>query len=515
MKKLYLTLATLLGLTSYLSAQYVDNALLFSQQNYGSTARSRAMGNAFGALGGDFGSLSINPAGIGIYQRGEVSTSISILNQNKTETTYQGNSNQDNNNNLNFKNLGYISVLPATNASSGLVSLNFGVGFNRLANFNQNSIARAENSPHSRMDVFAQNTNGINYNDLVTTANNDPYSNGIPWESKLAWENYLIDVTNGNSGGNQYSTWLLPNETVKQTEIISHEGYINEYIATLGANFNHNLYFGATVGMQDVFYDEAKLYSESGENNANTTAGNWGKFDYTNNSRTSGVGYNLKIGAIYRPIPVLRLGIAVHTPTYFKFKESYSSEMSSTLQGISSDANGTHKEQSPIGNFQYNFQSPMRAIGSVAYQFAKKGIISLDYEYVDYTAMKYKGVSSGDNFGVENGDIKSVYNAVSNVRIGAEYRVNEAVSLRGGMEFLGNPYKTTAYGVSQPNTDYKFKTYSGGVGYRSGKFSLDMTYSLGDKTNFMYPYQIDGTNVEPVKYHSLRSEILMTLAIKM
>ena len=43
MKKLYLTLLTFIGITTFTSAQYVDNALLFSQQNYGSTARSKAM----------------------------------------------------------------------------------------------------------------------------------------------------------------------------------------------------------------------------------------------------------------------------------------------------------------------------------------------------------------------------------------------------------------------------------------------------------------------------------------
>ena len=100
--------------------------------------------------------------------------------------------------------------------------------------------------------------------------------------------------------------------------------------------------------------------------------------------------------------------------------------------------------------------------------------------------MKYSRGLGGDNFSVENGDIKTIYNSVSNIRIGAEYRLNEAFSLRGGMELLGNPYKANAYGVSQPNMDYKFKTYSGGFGYRAGKYSLDMTYSLGDKTNFMY-----------------------------
>ena len=56
----------------------------------------------------------------------------------------------------------------------------------------------------------------------------------------------------------------------------------------------------------------------------------------------------------------------------------------------------------------------------------------------------------GDNFSIENGDIKSVYKSVSNVRIGAEYHLTDSFSLRGGLEFLGNPYKSSAYGVSNP-----------------------------------------------------------------
>ena len=295
MKKLYIILFALCGLVSYSSAQYVDNALLFSQQSYGSTARSKAMGNAFGALGGDFGSLSINPAGIGIYQSGEVSTSISLFNQNKTESTYQGNSNNDSSNKLNFKNFGYVSTIPMTNNNSGLVSINFGLGFNRLANFNQNTYFGTESSPYSRIDAFAQNTNGINYNNLVTSDGYDPYASGIPWESKMAWENYLIDVSNPGSGDNQYQAYFLqPNEKVKQSEATSREGFINEYIATLGANFNHTLYLGATIGMQDLFYDEAKLYSETGITTSSLKS--WGKFDYSNNSRSTGIGYNLKTG---------------------------------------------------------------------------------------------------------------------------------------------------------------------------------------------------------------------------
>lgn len=43
--------------------QTAYDAQLFSENNYEGTARSVAMGNAFTALGGDLGGISINPAG--------------------------------------------------------------------------------------------------------------------------------------------------------------------------------------------------------------------------------------------------------------------------------------------------------------------------------------------------------------------------------------------------------------------------------------------------------------------
>jgi len=148
MKKLILTLFATAGLMSLSFGQYAEQALMFSQQNYGSTARSKAMGNAFGAIGGDFSSLSINPAGIGIYLRSEVTGTLNIIGINSTESTYQNNITDDRNNNFGFRNFGYVMANPVQGGGSGLVSFNFGIGFNKLNNFNQNMSVGAFGSPH-------------------------------------------------------------------------------------------------------------------------------------------------------------------------------------------------------------------------------------------------------------------------------------------------------------------------------------------------------------------------------
>jgi hypothetical protein len=506
MKKLILILFVITGFITLSYGQYVDQALIFSQQNFGSTARSKAMGNAFGAIGGDFSSLSINPAGLGIYLRSETSGTMNVMGLNSTDATYQKQITNDQNYNFSFRNFGYVMTSPVQGGGSGLVSINLGIGFNKLNNFNQSISVGKNGSSHSRMDAFAENTNGINSTNLLDE--NNPYSNGTPWESKLAWENYLIDVSNPdkNGMGNAYQSILFTNELVNQNQTINKEGFLNEYVASIGANFDHKLYLGATVGMQDLYYNESATYAEDGE---------FGNFEYYNTARTRGFGYNLKLGVIVRPVPSLRIGAAIHTPTFFDLKEEFSSVMSSDLRNVSTAANGTHWAETPAGDYGYKMDTPMRGIGSVALQFGKKGMVSFDYELVDYSKAKLRNGSDGYKFSLENTDIKAIYQAVSNLRFGGEFKPTDALSLRAGYELFGTPYKSVINKVSQPNISYNYTTINAGFGYRIDNVSFDVSYSLGNKTDYNYIYQLNSVGVDPVKKHLSNSEVIFTLGIKL
>jgi long-subunit fatty acid transport protein len=512
MKRIILTISALIALTLYASAQYVDQALMLSQQSYGVTARSKAMGGAFGALGGDFSSLSINPAGIAVYRANEFSFTPDVF-YNRTEASNQGTTTDDTKYNFNIANLGYVGTYRPGDTESGLVSFNFGLGFNRLQNFNQNSLSDAKNSPYSRMDAFAQQTNnanngnGVFYQDFYNE-NNPYYNANIPWESKMAWETYLIDVANADS--TQYNSLLYQNETVNQRYSIRREGYINEYVLAMGANFSDKFYIGATVGIDDLYYLETSTYGENG---------GFGNFDYYNYLRTTGLGFNFKVGMIFRPIPQLRLGAAIHTPTFFNLKENYHSWMSSNLDANVGAGAGSQREETPHGDYKYDLETPLRAIGSIAYQFGKKGLLSVDYEYVNYNNIKLRHGSDGYDFYSENQDINNYYQSIGNIRVGGEYRVTPAVSLRGGYEYYGSPYKSTVDGVSQPNSNYQHVTYNGGLGFRFGNANLDIAYGLTDLTRYNYPFKVyDATTgdqiVKPIKYHTLVHDVMFTMAYR-
>jgi len=72
-------------------AQNQVDALRYSNLMFGGSARYVALGGAFGAVGADFTTLSVNPAGIGLYKTSEMSFSPSMYIGNTT-ASYNGKS---------------------------------------------------------------------------------------------------------------------------------------------------------------------------------------------------------------------------------------------------------------------------------------------------------------------------------------------------------------------------------------------------------------------------------------
>ena len=78
---------------SGLFAQTAYDALMLSENSYEGTARSVAMGNAFTALGGDLGAVTINPAGSAMAPYSQITITPGIT---VASTTAEGVSPYDN-----------------------------------------------------------------------------------------------------------------------------------------------------------------------------------------------------------------------------------------------------------------------------------------------------------------------------------------------------------------------------------------------------------------------------------
>lgn len=475
-------------------AQGSADALRFSQIFNGGTARFTSMGGAFGALGGDFGAISYNPAGLGVYRTSEFTITPSFKSRS-INSTYNGNSMKDTRTRFYFDNVGFVmSFKPNKSSETGLVNFNIGLGYNRSNDFYSNSIANGENEQNSILDYYAglASSNGLDYNNLT----------------QWAWDGYLIDPAPG--GG--YWAMLGEGDGVLQQNTLETEGTFGEYVFSFASNISNKLFLGATFGIQNFFYSHSETYLEDAfdSNPVLTNGYRFYYMDYSQTFETEGSGYNFKIGAIYKPIEGLRIGFALHTPTYFNFNDTFSSSMYTDLD--STGLQRTYEFESGNSKYDYKFETPFKMIGSIAYVFKEVGLISFDYEYLDYSSMRFRDGGDGYTYSNENIELGQVFKSSSNIRIGGEFKLGD-VYLRGGYAFYGNPYSS-----GYLNDKSKRSIISGGIGYRSGNFFIDAAYMrsiLTQKYIFYDLRDIDNNLiVNPVSTKMTEGKMLVTFGFK-
>ena len=498
MKKSIIILAITLFVPFLIQAQGITDALRYSQFQVQGTARAAAMGNAFGALGGDFTSASINPAGLGLYRSSEF-TITPVSKHTKVESSYWGSTAEDTDYKFTLNNVSYVSTIPTFKTNeAGLVSVNLGIGYNRLKDFNSNAFVVGNGVDGSYMDNIASHANAGEWSDY--------YEN-------LAWETYVMNYDENND---EY--WTEMGDAgygQNQRKSTSTTGSINEFSFALGLNFNHKFYLGAAYGLIDVYYREAwQMY----EVDANGNIPYFNDYSFSNTFKTYGYGHNFKIGAIYKPVNEVRLGVSIQTPTFYNLHDEHFTSMKSSID--EGENAGSYNASSPINYYDYRLETPMRTTFSGAFIIAKKGILSVDYELLNYGNAKLRHGGDGYNFNEENMDIAEAYKTSGNLRLGGEYRVNNAISLRAGYQLQFSAYNDYAFGANQPNADSNLSVYSGGIGYRMGGFFADITYSYSAINSFNLPYEtpISGRFPYPepefIKQKTVNNDVFLTFGFK-
>lgn len=478
MKKLvYLSLvAVIFSVQGY--AQNEIDALRYSRLNYSGTARFVSMGGAFGALGADFTTLSHNPAGIGLYRSSEVSITPSLA-MARTEATLNGNFRDDSRYSFNLGNVGLVMAHNPTlrNLSSLWKNVQFGFGLNRMADFNNRVNIESDNLQSSYLSSYVDYAKGVHPDDLYA------------FDTKLAYETELLFVVDS-------ANWIYgidkPNGGVNQRKSIDSKGSINEMVFTVGANYNDRLYVGATLGIPYVRYIENSTYTETALPDDETVFNTMTRTDFL---ETSGTGVNFKLGLIFRATDWVRLGAAVHTPTFYSsMSDSYGATLKAKYD------NGFTSSKSATGIYDYELTTPMRAIGSVGFIIGKSGVISADYEFVDYTSARLRAPDY--DFHDENGNIRDNYEQAHNLRFGTEWRYG-SVNFRGGYGISANPYR---YG-----TNSVLNSYSAGIGFREKNFYLDLAWA---GSQFDDEYYLYNGRVNAAASTTFQNKFLLTIGIK-
>ncbi len=516
MKKSILVPAMMLASMAAVAQSSID-AYTLSQGELRGTARFMSMAGAFTALGGDISTLNQNPAGIGVYRGSDVGLTLDINMMNSKTSGISG-AQSWSNTHADVNNFGYIGTFNIGNPV--MQTFSWGVSYGRRNSFERHYRGSGAALNTSLSNYVAYITDGVDPWDMDFNESQDynPYRDtDINWLSILSYSGRIVNPLytinpdfNPNRPVNADNPEYLPTNSyeglfeygtldgiIKPTVgtagfSVSEKGYVDEYSLNFGGNLANVVYWGLGIGITDLSFEQQTYYDESlrGANiprldNTGIEEGNC-DFELANYRKITGTGVNVKFGLIYKPINELRIGFAIHSPTYYSLRTTYQADLSfGASNGCKAD------EHTDVADYNWNLKSPWRMMVGVAGVIGGRGILSADYEYQAYRDMKTSD-SYGD-FDFFNEDIHAYFQSTNTLRLGAEFRVTPRFSIRAGYSYSSSAVKDDVQNnnlevyTSGCNPSYTLNNatsyITAGLGYRIGGFYADLAYAYKHLTS--------------------------------
>jgi long-subunit fatty acid transport protein len=245
---------------------------------------------------------------------------------------------------------------------------------------------------------------------------------------------------------------------------------------------------------------------------------------YTEDYKSTGVGFNFKLGAIYKFSEAFRMGLVIHTPSLFALTDDYHATITSdigTVYGKFTETTDNLNAQNNLPNsYKYDLQTPTRFILSGTYMFGggqenvknQKGFITADIEYLNHRWSRFSSANEGyanDDayFKGVNNTVKGYYRGAFNAKIGGEVKL-EKYMIRAGFAYYGNPYK------DKSNLKADMMNISGGVGYRNKGIFVDLAYVQTLTKDVNFPYRITSGDNTFANVKGSVGNVVLTFGIK-
>lgn len=442
MKQYIFVLTTMVALP--LSAQNVVDAARFASSDITGTARYRSMGGAFGALGGDVSCMGDNPAGIGIFRGTSQMAITPSLSFAHTHVDASEKSNLKRND-FSVGNLAYVASFK-TSQSDHLVNFNVGVGFNHSEGVNRKYRMVLDNPRNSFGAYLANRTNNAllnisKYDDPAYLTTDDAWeNNSFPLSSILAYDCYAIDdafITDehGNdiyTGGVESYDQHEGFDAYQRMNVLE-QNRNDEYNFCVAANWDDLIYAGLTLSVSDF---NSTICTEMNEDYQYDYQGSYTQ--YLNDIETKGSGVGIKLGILVRPTDAWRLGVAVHTPTWYEMNDIYMGKM------ITDDTRNTGFSGGETYEYKYRYNSPWEYQISSAWIIGTRGLFSIEYDMKDFTSQKYK-IDDYDwdehVFDDVNALFKEYMTLQHTFKAGLELRLTKSFSARLGYAHRTSPFK--------------------------------------------------------------------------
>ena len=481
------------------NAQSMYDAINFSRNDYYGTARTIGMGSAVTAVGGDLGTISINPAGGAVagYSQFTFSAGFSTASSLAQFTpSYNVNTGSPVAGNQEFPNSKTRFIVPNVGINmvfdydpgSDIRSWNFGMVMNRSNTFTNVFSADGLEGHTSITGYFATLADGMPGDVL---GRSDVYDSGYAWFPVAAYDGGLINYN--PDAGNYYGsaeTRLGSNYevlgTLRQKVGTTTLGSKNDLLFNYGLNIRDRLFLGINLSIPIISYKYSEYFDEtavdpqdfpvapqywekrSGDYVTKAESNYLGStFQYSYIADVSGI--NLKLGAIWLPTDGLRLGAAIQTPTVYTIHEKFFVDVNADFANSAYNASSS----SPTAESTYDLVSAWSWNVGAAYTFGRLGMLSVDYEMTDYGHMSYSRSAEDEYYYSDDpyyqvNRLNELFCGVSHsLRIGAEFRATPFLSLRCGYSFITNPEKyykdTDGYTVYAGDYDRFFSEYERGT----------------------------------------------------
>lgn len=512
---------SLLPLALHAQSEHQAFRLASPYEPFGS-ARSAALSGAMGAVGSDVSSIIRNPAGISLF-RGANRLSFTLQGDSRSNEANwygQGSSTTDNFK-VRFQEFSY--QIGTNRASRGRLS--FALAIRNAGRYDRTLNASAslagQSGFSSLADYAAARTNNGRYDFGTSSRADDKFSLGYLQDPKRSANDPDLPFISifGTGAG-----WIAPkagerryqsNYTapMSQTSLVYRErGSITDYDLALGVEVDDALHLGIVGTLSSLDHELNTYYEER--------YGQQGRLSLQNVRTTSGFGGRLGAGLLYELLDGLRLGASIYTPTFYSMRESFRAVSEGQRRGFSDGR--ASLDYSPEQS--YRLRGAWRFGLSGAYLIGQYGFLSVDYDYATLGHLRLSDAPTYDSFGNDVGDdagfeednarLKTNYQGVHTVRIGAEALLSSRVSLRGGYRYSSSPIKnaglkgmnaTTEVLVPGPTVHYSLpdavNSFSAGLGWRvSPSVTLDLAYVYTQQKGrtFAFPYVSDyGTSLNP------------------
>lgn len=443
------------------AGQVPEDALRLSYALSPVGARAMGMGSAYTGIANDFSAIFWNPAGLGQMEKGEFSFGLTYQNVKNTasffgtETPYSQSATTVNTAGL---------AIPVPTKRGSLV---LAFGYNRGMNFT-NPVAFEGFNPSSS---------------IIQTSAPDGSLHPANLENVWAYQLYLANL---DSLTGRYISPIK--DRLTQLGTVTEEGGINDWSAALAIEVARNLFAGATLTYHAGSYNYNRSYAE--EDRAKlyqTFPFDFDRLTYDDFIADDIDGFGAKFGILYRGGDVLRLGVALETPTYYHVSETFGTKASSYFDNgdyFPVDAPYTEEYVN-----EFDVYTPWVFSGGLSVNFWWL-VLSGDLEFTDWTTMEFANAPQEilDN----NGTIRETFKATLDYRIGAEFDLfGSGLRVRAGLGMQHSPYKEDPTSVPGDFfvTDFNRRSASAGLGIPLGSTAMfDIAYRATWWQTYRYNY---------------------------